>query len=1597
MSSQLPPSSTALVNPVAAASAGINTVMDTPPDSSPAVIDLLGLKLQPHVEEALLTAQTLARDQPINAATALRAAAIVNQKVQSNAFRFLASMLPDLTKESVAPAADSKASPLFSRPLVQSFEIARPYLFQGDTRGDSMWGRDYVTWALLAHDPSLEELARQAGTPLDSLRDQWFGFLKGEGDTHRQLEQWEEWRSKASQPPPSRSTGPITLLLTWNSKKYPWKELEKRIEEIAATGSATGFWSTGNRKDVQPGDRFFLLRQGEEPRGLVGKGSITGPVEERKRHWDETERNTGKSYLGAPVLWETLSRTPMIPLPDLIRHTGEKDLWNTQASGVEIKPDLAQRVQQRWDEAVAQAKKRQQETPSADRKATPEPPQNVSSEPDQTADINVEWLRPALALVETVKGTRGAVAFLVSPLLALTAAHAVRHLTSVKLHFPHWPAGGQEVEATIECLDPYGDYALLKLARPAPSEVKPLEPQIEVEPNTPWVACFSPLPEGTATPPTLSPGKGTVLELHHLKERIEGLPEQTGPRVLLDLNEETAGNTPRIGSSGTPICIGRRVAGMFAYGKQSPQRSWAIPISVPLNDPRIRQALHPGRDHSVPLLYTSVYAPTLAVSQTEQPLLDEIGSTLAQQESGLAIATDPVSLRIAQSYLAKCVLDRVEPHLVIQTPETPDPQAPLAGYVRPDLRSLEDLLSRSQLLLLFENWQRTLRPGARVDSRLILSNDPSLREVVQRIAEQWAQLPVPGLSLEEFTKLPDADTPSKITSISKVLKSWRAQHHLVAPSASPGFTSDAAVGTDCLNVEDQAKLFARVLVDSKFEPPLALGLFGEWGSGKSFFMDTLEECCKAASRQPGAERQISEEQQCHIRFNAWHYMDADLWAGLAGHIFEDLAVHLKDPQKSHQQARQKLRERLSSTREKRRDIDDAVATARNHVDEAQQQIQECAKKENEAKQKVNFLSSKFWDALSRETLAIKPAEAIKAVEVLGIDLGTDDKTEEKKEQARKAFLTAPEKVEETIANLKSVSATWRGVLGSLAGEPWAWIVGAAIVALPPLLIQQFGNLDGSTTLIGQVAGLATVIASKLHPWLKSVENLGSFANSVREAGSRVMEQVEHDLTPQEKEALEAFRKAETEAKAAVARKESIEAEIEALKSQLAELDAGKLVYDFLLERSAEEGIYRSKEGIVSLIRRDLETLSSLLLQWKEDQPSTEVPEKADLSKLKEEDKAKLPIRRIFLYIDDLDRCPPARVVEVLQAVHLLLAFDLFVVVVGVDARWLERSLETQYRRLIAPSAATARDGEFVTSTATARDYLEKIFQVPYALARVEPEGFRKLVKHHIKARPSWRDPLEEDSDKERNQPGRSAGQSPASPGNGGPPPVQPSPPKGNGGPPALPEHSKPSSPEQTSPATPTPGTPLPAEGGEVTPGSPAKAPAEPTPIEAYLIESWEQTFMATRLHPFIATPRLVKRFVNVYRLLRAEVSNDRYREFVQDRPGAPYRSLQVLLALNTGYPRLAGSLLAQLSRLSRPTGFPLLPVPSSFQQWVEQLKPNSNSELLQNLELQPAQNLELTTVHPILASLTHEVPVSMETWIYWAPKVGRYSIYWQGR
>jgi hypothetical protein len=142
----------------------------------------------------------------------------------------------------------------------------------------------------------------------------------------------------------------------------------------------------------------------------------------------------------------------------------------------------------------------------------------------------------------------------------------------------------------------------------------------------------------------------------------------------------------------------------------------------------------------------------------------------------------------------------------------------------------------------------------------------------------------------------------------------------------------------------------------------------------------------------------------------------------------------------------------------------------------------------------------------------------------------------------------------------------------------------------------------------------------------------------------------------------------------------------------------------------EDRSYAKELTTLSVARADLEKLSDILRDQRiVSDDATNGPRAID---------------RVVLYIDDLDRCQPNDVVRVLQLVHMLLAFELFVVVVAVDARWIEVALRKSYPWLaggkgsiLMPKPAQPNETPAVElyEYVTPEDYLEKIFQVVFWL------------------------------------------------------------------------------------------------------------------------------------------------------------------------------------------------------------------------------------------------------------------------------------------
>jgi WD40 repeat protein len=198
------------------------------------------------------------------------------------------------------------------------------------------------------------------------------------------------------------------------------------------------------------------------------------------------------------------------------------------------------------------------------------------------------------------------------------------------------------------------------------------------------------------------------------------------------------------------------------------------------------------------------------------------------------------------------------------------------------------------------------------------------------------------------------------------------------------------------------------------------------------------------------------------------------------------------------------------------------------------------------------------------------------------------------------------------------------------------------------------------------------------------------------------------------------------------RAEQFEIEVRETEERLRRLDAAARLSDLIEE--ARSGRYGEYQGVFARVRDDLAKLSSDLLaaqkEWQE-----------------AGGKGDPPLERIVLYIDDLDRCPPAKVVEVLAAVHLLLALPAFVVVVAVDPRWLLRCLDQHHEEL------------FGVGEQRRAEYLDKIFQIVFAL-RPMGSAARELIDTLMPIEgpePKPKDPEEEPEDP-RSPPGAEPGE-----------------------------------------------------------------------------------------------------------------------------------------------------------------------------------------------------------------------------------------------
>ncbi|MDH5178594.1 MAG: P-loop NTPase fold protein [Gammaproteobacteria bacterium] len=749
--------------------------------------------------------------------------------------------------------------------------------------------------------------------------------------------------------------------------------------------------------------------------------------------------------------------------------------------------------------------------------------------------------------------------------------------------------------------------------------------------------------------------------------------------------------------------------------------------------------------------------------------------------------------------------------------------------------------------------------------------------------------------------------------------------HTIDNKLSGYISDDIELRKDQLGLEAEVKALCGIAASREVSPPLSIGLFGDWGSGKSFFIKEMKKCINAMAAAAKEAEQARLQADTEVRepvywsnivqvsFNAWHYEDADLWASLVVHIFDRLAEHVsisEDDEKSIEKKRKQLFAQIELIQKEAARCNAKLTETEQSLASAQHQVHVTELEYARVKQELGQLD--VGKAIRRSfTLFMEQTPQLKQhLDDLGLK-NTVDSTESLTKLASELTTEAGQLkagIVPLLQQMKSAKGLAVLVVVLAAG------IGGVNYGVDHLFTGVVA--DNIRTLLANISGVVATAGGYLlvvKQWLvpvkakiKQVQGFYQEFDKLRLAGIKDEEE-KITAARADQAAIEKQLKEERETR------DQLLQQKHDLQNELDKIRAGRRLYSFIEEQATSDK-YRGKLGIIASIREDFKRLSQLMVAqstekreaWKK-APDTDKIDRSNVA----------DIDRIILYIDDLDRCTPEMVVEVLHAVHLLLAFKLFVVVVAVDSRWLINSLKTSISNLTSEiidqqglDEDNLEDDSLSTLNnliTTPQNYLEKIFQIPYTLPRMTPTGFDNIIR-------SLSEPVTITGTQQQNR------QAAAAAGAEGMVTA------------ALTGNQMKNVVGQNVPApvianTPPPSDPgKPAAGTVAAPVNQAAGPSPATPAVATVnndvaqyeidlnpeqsnITDYELQFMSQAYHG-LRTPRSINRFVNTYRLIRSLVSKEQSSAYF--KPDGEYRQVIILLIVLIGFNQVAEDFFVEL-------------------------------------------------------------------------------------
>lgn len=105
------------------------------------------------------------------------------------------------------------------------------------------------------------------------------------------------------------------------------------------------------------------------------------------------------------------------------------------------------------------------------------------------------------------------------------------------------------------------------------------------------------------------------------------------------------------------------------------------------------------------------------------------------------------------------------------------------------------------------------------------------------------------------------------------------------------------------------------------------------------------------------------------------------------------------------------------------------------------------------------------------------------------------------------------------------------------------------------------------------------------------------------------------------------------------------------------------------------------------------------------------------------------VTRVVVFVDDLDRCLPGNALDLLESIKLFFDLPGFIFVVGLDEDVVQRAIRARFAEQEEHhSAEEGRPASVaLASQRLSREYVKKIFQVPYSLPAMVPQQLDDLL------------------------------------------------------------------------------------------------------------------------------------------------------------------------------------------------------------------------------------------------------------------------------